>query len=200
MAPSQTYNIGQIIYILSNKSQSVVPAIVAEEDIRRVRNSEGIQEVLNYKLLVGPKDRQRKIDLSQIDGEVFSSLDQIREHLVGRLTLFVAELVKTTQQSVLNWYGVTSDNQVLESSEPSGTRFDPEQIINAVTNNTPLPTTQGGQHPLQLQGGMQTPGPYNSLRENLRAMATPEDESFDSGSQQQQYAIMPDGTRVPVRT
>jgi len=209
MAGSQTYNIGQIIYILSNKSQSVVPAIIAEEDTRKVRKLDGIHEVVNYKLCIGPKDRQKVVDLNRIDGEVFTSLDKIRDHLVERLTSFVDDLVKTTQGNVLNWYGVTADNQVLETGDGGndrGDKYDPEQIINAVNNNVPL--QQGGPaHPLQLQGGAQVPqaiNPHVTMRDNIRTMVTPEEEDPMQGlglggqSTSPQFVVMPDGTRVPV--
>jgi hypothetical protein len=150
MAEQQThFNIGQIIYILSNKSQSVVPAIVAEEDFRKVRKLDGVHEVVNYKLCIGPKDRQRIVSLSQIDGEVYMSLEDIRTHLVQRLTAFVDDLVNTTLGNVQKWYGVTANNQVLESS-PNETgaelKLDPGDIIHAVNNNIPL-QAQGQTHP-----------------------------------------------------
>lgn len=203
MAGQRTYNIGQIIYILSNKSQSVVPAIVAEEDTRKVKKLDGIHEVVNYKLCIGPKDRQRVVELSRIDGEVFESLDSIRETLIGRLTAFVDELVKSTQGNVMNWYGVTADNQALEAGDginTGGDKFDPGQLVHAVNNNLPLsPNTN--QHPLQLQNGIQgSMNPHNSLRDNLRAMVEEDDGMQGLGlNGSPQMIIMPDGTRVPVK-
>ena len=215
MAQQQThYNIGQIIYILSNKSQSVVPAIVAEEDFRKVRKLDGVHEVVNYKLCIGPKDRQRVVSLSQIDGEVYTSLEEIRANLVQRLTSFVDDLVNTTLGNVQKWYGVTANNQVLESSpgeSGSEPKLDPGDIIHAVNNNIPLQTTgQPQQHPLQLNGGAQQPqqgmNPHASMRDNIRAMVTPEEEDpmqglgLNQGQQPtQQYVKMPDGSMVPLR-
>lgn len=207
-----SYSIGQIIYILSNKSQSVVPAIVAEEDFRKVRKLDGVHEVVNYKLCIGPKDRQKTVDLNRIDGEVFISLEDIRSHLIQRLTAFVDDLVNTTQTNVRNWYGVVANNQVLETPNNGevGEKFDPEQIINSVNNNVPLPQP-GQHHPLQLAGGAQVPqqgtvSPHMSLRDNIRNMVSPEEEDPMQGlglnTQQgsaQQYAILPDGSRVPIR-
>lgn len=208
MAGQRAYNIGQIIYILSNKSQSVVPAIVAEEDTRKVRKLDGVHEVTNYKLCIGPKDRQKVVELSRIDGEVFESLEEIRETLVGRLTSFVDDLVKTTQGNVLNWYGVTADNQALEAGDDhsggGGEKYDPGQLVHAVNNNLPLQTTN--QHPLQLQGGgmgqTSSINPHNSLRDNLRQMVSDDEDGMQGlgmNSQGPQFVIMPDGTRVPVK-
>lgn len=206
-----TFNIGQIIYILSNKSQSVVPAIVAEEDFRKVKKLDGVHEVVNYKLCIGPKDRQRVVSLSQIDGEVYTSLEEIRTHLVQRLTAFVDDLVDTTLGNVQKWYGVTANNQVLESSSnETGTepKLDPRDIIHAVNNNIPI-QTQNQTHPLQINGGAQQPpaqpvNPQLSLRDNIRQMVTPEEDpmqglGLNQGQQSQQYIILPDGTRAALR-
>lgn len=204
MAGQQAYNIGQIIYILSNKSQSVIPAIIAEEDTRKVRKLDGIVEVVNYKLNIGPKDRQRTMDLSRIDGEVFVSLEDIRSTLVERLTQFVEELVKTTTGQVHSWYGITADNQVLDNQGPthpgSGEKFDPAQIIDAVNNNTPLQQNQQ-QHPMSGGGMMQQQAqinPHASIRDNIRQMVEPQEEGLiDNGMPQ--TIIMPDGSRVAVK-
>lgn len=199
MAGQQAYNIGQIIYILSNKSQSVVPAIVAEEDFRKIRKLDGVHEVMNYKLCIGPKDRQRIVELSRIDGEVFESLEEIRTTLVNRLTEFVDGVIKTTQTNISNWYGVTSENQVLDgtnSNMNNGEKFDPEQLINSVNGNTPLQNQTKLQHPLlnQSQVGI---GSQGNLRENIRAMVSDEAESFEGSGLQ--MVILPDGTKVPVK-
>lgn len=203
MAGQQAYNIGQIIYILSNKSQSVVPAIVAEEDTRKVRKLDGVHEVVNYKLHIGPKDRQKTVDLSRIDGEVFNSLEDIRATLVERLTQFVEELVKTTTGQVKNWYGITADNQILDNQvqsldQSSGDKFDPAQIIDAVNNNTPLQQQQqqmGGMMQQQQQAQL---NPHASIRDNIRNMVEPEHDMVDNGMPQ--TIILPDGSRVPFRS
>lgn len=204
-----SYTIGQIIYILSNKSQSVVPAIVAEEDFRKVKKLDGVHEVVNYKLTIGPKDRQKTVPLSQIDGEVYVSLEDIRAHLVQRLTSFVDEVVNTTQGNVRNWYGVIANNQVLESSEQSTTaKFDPGDIVDAVNKNIPLQQSSSGAHPLQIPGGGSQPqqgmNPHATMKDNIRQMVTPEEDpmqglGLNEASSNQQYAILPDGTRVPIR-
>lgn len=209
MAGTRAFNIGQIIYILSNKSQSVVPAIVAEEDIRKVRKLDGIHEAVNYKLCIGPKDRQKIVELSRIDGEVFESLDEIRETLVGRLTAFVDDLVKTTQGNVMNWYGVTADNQALEVGDGligDSDKYDPGQLVHAVNNNLPLQTTN--QHPLQIQGGgmmqpqQQQINPHSSLRDNIKRMVSDDEDGMQGlglPGQGPSMVVMPDGTRVPVK-
>jgi hypothetical protein len=211
MAGQQTYNMGQIIYILSNKSQAVVPAIVEEQVVRKIRKADGVHEVVSYKLCIGPKERQQVVDLARVDGEVFDSLESIRSILVERLTVFVDELVKTTQKNVLNWYGIAPDNQLIEtiqSDQNSGVKYDPAQLVHAVNNN--LPIHGSVTHGLQLQHPVQPQAPginqHLSIRDNIRAMVEEPDDGMQglalnssNNSNAMQTVILEDGTRVQVK-
>ena len=205
MAGQQTYNMGQIIYILSNKSQSVVPAIVDEQVVRKIRKNDGIHEVVSYKLCIGPKDRQQVVDLARIDGEVFDSLEAIRTTLVERLTGFVDDLVKNTQKNVLNWYGVTADNQLVDTFQNDSLqegKFDPAQLVHAVNNGLQI---QGvTPHSLQLQQPQQQAmSPHLSLRDNIRAMVEENEDGMQGlgigAPHTPQTVILEDGTKVKVK-
>lgn len=199
MAGQQNFNMGQIIYILSNKTQSVVPAIVDEQVVRKIRKADGIHEVVSYKLCIGPRDRQQVVDLSRIDGEVFDSLDSIRVTLVERLTGFVDELVKNTHKNVMNWYGVTADSQLVDTYSADMTnesKFDPAQLVQAANNGLSL---QGMQ---QRGTQQQTLNPHMSVRDNIRAMVEPQDDGMQGlglpGNNGTQTVILEDGTAVKV--
>lgn len=216
MPVQQHFNIGQIIYILSNQSQTVVPAVISEEDIRKVRTLEGVQEVVNYKLSVGPKGRQKNVNLNSVDGEIYISLENLRTTLTEKLTLFVDELVKNTENKVRDWYNInpsTDKNQIMDSPEltnENGQRFDPEQIIHAVETNTELNRTNSSQanpHPLQIINNSQKKQ-VGSLKETVREMVTdPDDELLNSGYSQNNPSssnnltnvILPDGKRVKLK-
>jgi len=206
MAGQQVFNMGQIIYILSNKSQSVVPAIVDEQVVRKIRKADGIHEVVSYKLCIGPKDRQQVVDLARIDGEVFDSLEAIRSTLVERLTGFVDDLVKNTQKNVLNWYGVTTDNQLVDTfgqETANEGKFDPAQLVHAVNSGLQLQGTQSHSLQLQQQQQQQTVNPHMSLRDNIRAMVEESDDGMQGlaiqGNAGPQTVILEDGTKVQVK-
>lgn len=204
MAGQQTYNMGQIIYILSNKSQAVVPAIVDEQVVRKIRKADGIHEVVSYKLCIGPKERQQVVDLARVDGEVFDSLESIRVTLIERLTGFVDDLVKNTQKNVLNWYGITADNQLVDTFGQDTTnegKFDPAQLVHAVNNG--LPIQNAPQHALQLQQQQQAVNPHMSLKDNIRAMVEDHEDGMQGlaiqGNHGPQTVILEDGTKVQVK-
>jgi hypothetical protein len=119
------YSIGQIIYVLSNKTQTVLPGIIREEIHYRSLDGENV----SYKIAIGPQSKQRVIDLSTVDGEVYGSLEEVRNILVSRLTSFVDDLCATTNEKVYQWYGNGS-----RPAAPTNTpgRLDPSELLNEV--------------------------------------------------------------------
>lgn len=120
-----SYSIGQIIYVLSNKTQTVLPGIVQEEIHYRSLNGENV----SYKIAIGPQNKQRVVDLSSLDGEIFGSLDEVRTILIGKLTAFVDDLCQTTNERVNQWYG--SGSRPTQATSPTG-RLDPSDLLNEV--------------------------------------------------------------------
>lgn len=182
----QTLQKGQLIFILSNKTQSVVPAIIAEK--HQIDRLDGSQAVF-YKVKVGPPGRAQIVDLNRIDGELFTSLEEIRASMMQTLTEFVNNLIDKAQNQVNQWYGVQgSITQAPSANGSPGQKLDPEQLISAVTNN--ISVQQGNQqtlmspqqptHPLLIQQQQQQQSTMNqgSLNEHLRSMVTPVDEPF----------------------
>ena len=90
------FSIGQVIYVLSDKSQTVLPGIVQEEIHHRSLDGEKV----SYRIVFGPPNKQRVVDLSTVDGEVYGTLDEVRNVLISRLTAFVDELCGTTNEKV----------------------------------------------------------------------------------------------------
>ena len=145
-----SYSIGQVIFVLSNKTQTVLPGIIREEI--HYRSLEG--DHVSYKIAIGPPTKQRIIDLSSVDGEVYGSLDEIRTVLIGKLTAFVDDLCVTTNERVSQWYGGVNQSPM---QTQSGGRVDPSDLLNAVQVS--------GQQQQQPQPSMfQTHDPRANLR------------------------------------
>jgi hypothetical protein len=136
-----TYSIGQIIYVLSNKTQTVLPGIVQEEIHYRSLNGENV----SYKIAIGPQNKQRVVDLSSLDGEVFGSLEDVRTILINKLTAFVDDLCQTTNERVNQWYGAGS--RPIQAGSPAG-RLDPSDLLNEVGQHSAFK----GSQPQNLNG------------------------------------------------
>jgi len=120
-----SYQIGQVIFVLSNKTQTVLPGIVREEIHHRSLDGENV----SYKIAIGPANKQRIVDLSSVDGEVYGSLDEVREVLIGKLTAFVDDLCSTTNERVNQWY--SSGGKPVAQPSTSG-RLDPSDLLHEV--------------------------------------------------------------------
>lgn len=127
-----SFAIGQVIYVLSDKTQTVLPGIVQEEIHHR--SIEG--EKVSYRVAIGPQGKQRVVDLATVDGEVYGDLNEIRNVLISRLTAFVDDLCNTTNERVNQWYHNT---QRSVASTTSNGKLDPAALMNEVA----APQTNG---------------------------------------------------------
>ncbi len=94
-----TYDVGQIIYVLSGETDKIVPMQICEE-LRR-RSIEG--EDVTYLVRSGPnKSETFKID--QINGKVFTTLELARGHLKDRFEKWLDEQVQWTVTTQRTWY------------------------------------------------------------------------------------------------
>ncbi|NBP04439.1 MAG: hypothetical protein EBU90_31015, partial [Proteobacteria bacterium] len=59
-----SFAIGQVIYVLSDKTQTVLPGIVQEEIHHRSIDGEKV----SYRVAIGPPNKQRVVDLATVDG------------------------------------------------------------------------------------------------------------------------------------
>ena len=152
-----SFAIGQVIYVLSDKTQTVLPGIVQEEIHHR--SIEG--EKVSYRVAIGPPNKQRVVDLATVDGEVYGDLNEVRNVLINRLTAFVDDLCTTTSERVNQWYH-TTNRQTMPSNNNG--KLDPAALMNEVatpqTNNYAKPVI-----PMQHVNGV------NGLR---NALADPE--------------------------
>ena len=141
-----SYSMGQVIYVLSDKTQTVLPGIVREEIHHRSLDG----ETTSYKIAIGPQSKQRVLDLSSVDGEVFGSLDDIREVLIKRLTAFVDQLCDTTASRVGQWYGQPNNSGQRAPTGGSGQSglLDPSDLLSQVSQ--PNSNTPGGLGGLDL--------------------------------------------------
>lgn len=122
------YTIGQIIYVLSSNATTVLPGIVTEETRHKSLNG----EMTTYKIAIGPAGKQKIVDLSRVDGEVYGSLGEIREVISARLTGFLDSLLEETSQRVNLWYGDQNTPLNGQGAAPNTERIDPGALLNEV--------------------------------------------------------------------
>lgn len=127
----QAFDIGQVVYILSNKSQKIVPGMVVEEVV--VRKLDGNQ--VTWKIAIGPRGKERIIEHTKLDGEIHVSLSDIEAIMRRRLETFLSNLLNEAQEQSYQWYGKPQDlntkDKVDQTAAASNLMVDPESLIEA---------------------------------------------------------------------
>jgi len=93
------YSIGQILFFVLSKKSQVYPMQVVE--IITKKNLSG--EEATYVLQAGP-EKETKLTLDQVDGEVFESPDVLRQTLVHRASVQVNKLIDNAVDKSNTWY------------------------------------------------------------------------------------------------
>jgi hypothetical protein len=183
MSDKSSLSIGQIVYILSDKAQSVVPAIVVEEVI--VKKLQGNQ--VSWKVSIGPKDNNRIVDSNRINGEIFHSLEEVRDVLMQRFTDFVNNLCSETEKRTETWYGKKTN--YLSDSDTG--KIDPENIISSIEDK--MQTAQVSKPKINKEKDIFfTKTPQEEARERLKNMLQDDDElGNDDPTTEKQVVKMP---------
>lgn len=122
LGQNSSLKIGQIIYVLSNKAQKIIPAIVIEE--MTVKKLDGNE--VSWKVSVGPTGKEKIIDSKRLDGELYASLDEVQGILKERLEQFINTIVEDAAKRADVWYGTKS--KIAEQSD-SEDKVDPDSLV-----------------------------------------------------------------------
>lgn len=177
--PSGSYQIGQIIYILSNKSTKIIPAIVSKEIVEKTLEGNQCQ----WTVFVGPVDGRKTIELAKVDGEVFSSMEEVEKELRTRILSFVDATVADAKTKEKIWYKeyINKFNDKGQVSEPDPAQVDLEDLI--------APAGLTG------VGNLSTIKPQETVVHQVEQKETPKQQKTRKPKAR---IIMPDGTTVPL--
>lgn len=201
--PQQTFQIGQIVYLLSDKAEAIVPAIVVEE--LTLKKLDG--NTISWKMAVGPPDKKKILASTDLEGEIYTSLEEIRKVMVERLMGYVTNLISQAEKRTEIWYG---KQMLAPVSMTEGGKIDPASLIESIDGLQEPQTNKSieGNYKIKAPSGVQGPLKTNqqnysngsSLRDRLLEMATPDDEDGNGGtaSAQGDFIILPNGQKVPV--
>ena len=109
-------NVGQVIYLLTNKSSKVYPALVCEE----IKKRSLAGETTNYVVRL-PTDDAREVEVDKLDAEIFESVKDAKETMLGRIS---SEIDLMLEQAV-NMSAVFSEFAIDQA--PSDTQDDDEE-------------------------------------------------------------------------
>jgi len=87
------YSVGQILYMLLNKSRKVVPVQVVEQVIRKSIDGEEV----SYVVLLPSRDGS-KIDLSKIEGKPFTGPEEVRSVMMKNASDAIDKMIAASKE------------------------------------------------------------------------------------------------------
>lgn len=203
----KNFEIGQVVYILSEQSQSILPGIIAEEVVVKTISGNSV----SWKIKVGNGDKAKLFDSLKIKGEVYGSLEEVRGIMTKRLNDFIDKISQEANDRVEKWYGKEVAERARQQQDPgeqdkanssgddsSGDdRIDPDALLNAIENKISL--HQSSRFGTDPQAGARPRATSRAeLKQRLTALAVPEEEN-GQGGEGDMFVSLPSGELVPVR-
>lgn len=134
MKPS--YEMGQIVYILSETSESIVPGIIIEEIMVKTLQGNSV----SWKIRIGPEEKNQIVDSSQIKQKIYGSLEEISKVMKVKLDFYLQNLIKTANNKAVSWYG--EDRVKIKQLQVSQEKLSISELESSFTNNAAIPITQ----------------------------------------------------------
>jgi len=94
------YSIGQVLYVLMNRETKICPVQVIEEITKKSLNG----ETTNYVVKFGQKGES--MSLSDMDGQVFDSIDFLRQTLHEKVVKMIDIVVENSEKRAKQWYSL----------------------------------------------------------------------------------------------
>jgi len=94
------YSVGQIVYLLSRKNSRIFPSLITEQVSRRTLESEEVSYVVKL-----PDKKMSCVSLDNLDVDVFTSLDELKEKLISDALETVNSMVLSANEMKKNIFG-----------------------------------------------------------------------------------------------
>jgi hypothetical protein len=178
----QQLKIGQIIYVLSNKGQEIIPAMVIEE--QTIQTLQGVN--VSWKIAIGSGEKQKIVDSTKLNAELYSSLEEVKSLLSTRLNKFIDGLVVTAQKRETAWYGhlQKNKNQIENNTLPNKTsKIDPESLLDGMdidNNDFDIEDSKQNQNVINFSGFVEKDKAM-SAKEKLRESIMPSEDELRRG-------------------
>lgn len=186
MAKQQQYLVGQVLFVGSNKKNQVIPVQVTERVTRET--VEGSRIVYS---VVTPKHPEKAIDLSRVDGQIFTSLDEARSKMIAKAERASQEFLVRAKREIDRMVSVAAtaakrfpngqavapppkedDLQIDITDEAATYPDEPTAYDNVgdVEHLPPLPPTEEGEEVIMVPGpdGKEVPAKVRSVRVTAR--------------------------------
>ena len=115
------FQVGQVLYVISQKRQQVYPVRVVEQVVRKSLDGESI----SYQVEIPGKEENKRYELSKLGPAVYPDLRKVRGVLINNATKKIDELVNLAGEIAENAFDVN----VLPLTRIPDTPEDPLEIV-----------------------------------------------------------------------
>lgn len=106
------HNVGDIVYIVSNKKRQVLPAQVIEQINRKTLSGEQIQ----YQVLIAGAPSPVDLDSLSAVGKIFSSLEDVRISLYKQAEIAISQVIEDASNLASIHFGEVEEEAETEPS------------------------------------------------------------------------------------
>jgi hypothetical protein len=139
VAAQPAYSVGQVLYAVMRTSMTVVPLQVVEVIRKQTMQGEETGYIVNVHVNSPEPNtsEQRTLDIKKIDGEMFESLDVVRQALVSRATSAIDAMLAGAKKNAGDRYGTQAVSQKTKASVPVQSPLDMPVQSNRITVEMP---------------------------------------------------------------
>lgn len=180
---TKVFEIGQVVYVLAEKEQIILPGIVVEEVV--VKKLTG--NFVSWKVKIGAAEKAKLYDTSKINGEVYGNLDELRAAMLTNFENFLNDLCKDAHLKVEKWYGKEiAERQKIPTSLDNLDKIDPDAMLSS------LEEPSESFHPQHKT----MPRNEREARQELKNMFV--DNSVNPENDSKLFFVNPNGERIPL--
>jgi len=97
------YNVGQVVYLLGNKSFTILPALIVEEVIRKT-----IEEQTKQYILELPGENKKRVVLDNINERVFNDISELRDYMIENTRQNIERLIDNAMEKKELFFGASN--------------------------------------------------------------------------------------------
>ncbi len=114
-----SYDVGQVVYLLSRKDSRIFPAQVVEQVCRKTLDSEEISYVVQL-----PDKKATRMSLENLSVDVFITLDALQTHLLNEAMNSIKQSTQAAKEVQEKIFGVLKDEGSISLNESKNTEDD----------------------------------------------------------------------------
>lgn len=184
---TKNFEIGQVVYVLAQQSETILPGIVVEEIVVKKISGNSV----SWKIKVGANEKAKLYDSSKINGVVYGSLEEVKMATLKQFTEFVEKMCVDAEERVEKWYGKEIAEKQKQLAQSLGyslpeDKIDPDTMLSSVEE-------PGTREKIQKSDS-------SDMRKKLEKMVI--DESPENGTSSvadgEMFTIGPNGERIKV--